>query len=82
MEPPRWSPVKWLKIKPGDPLPEWHDGKPPCARCGHPAAAHDPDDLSCMVNAHDGAEGPECECEGYVEDLDGVEESGGQEDAP
>jgi hypothetical protein len=67
--------VKWLKIAPdpdpplvGDP---W-EGLPRCVRCGHLAAAHDPDPPhTCMVNAHDGAEGPECECEGYD---DGSEE--------
>lgn len=31
-----------------------------CAGCGHHLEAHDDD--GCMVNRHDGAEGPECEC--------------------
>ncbi len=60
-------------------VPEGH--VPRCGRCGHHAAAHDGDGHAedekprfdgerqygwCLVNAHDDATGPECECDGYV----------------
>ena len=62
--------MTWLPLVAGPSSPEWYDGLPRCIRCGHPAEAHDADDLSCLVNAHDGAEGPECECEGYDDGSD------------
>lgn len=57
-------------------------GYPPCGRCGHHVAAHEGDGYLedeepspykdrpqgwCLVNAHESAEGPECECEGYID---------------
>lgn len=35
-----------------------------CGDCGHALHAHD--EGPCAVNHHEGAEGSECECQGYI----------------
>lgn len=44
-------------------LPCWR-ALPRCETCGHHADAHD--EGPCAVNAHEEADGPECECHGFV----------------
>lgn len=53
--------------------PCW-EALPRCV-CGHHMDAHD--EGPCAVNHHEGATGPECECQGFEEGLVAALETGG-----